>query len=342
MLLIDCLVTPARCRRLDALQWDQLIREARHANLLGRLHHQLLGQTVPPRALAHLRSAAQMAERQHQSVRHEARLLRDTLATLGLPLILLKGAAYVLAELPAARGRVFADVDILVPRACLAELESALLLTGWASACTSAYDQHYYRRWMHELPPMSHTRRGTALDVHHALLPLTSRLHPDPALLIAESMDVPGWPGVRTLAPADMILHSATHLFHEGEPDNLLRDLSDLDLLLRHFAEADAAAGFWPQLFARAERLGLTTPLRLALRYAHRLLQTPVPETVLQASGADRPREPLDRLYLPLLNARASRAPLARRLLYLRGHYLRMPLPLLAWHLLNKAFLVQR
>ena len=39
----------------------------------------------------------------------------------------------------------------------------------------SAYDQRYYREWMHELPPLLHVRRQTALDVHHAIAPETAR-----------------------------------------------------------------------------------------------------------------------------------------------------------------------
>jgi hypothetical protein len=40
-----------------------------------------------------------------------------------------------------------------------------------------------------------------------------------------------------------MVLHSATHLFYDGELNHGLRDLVDLDDLLRHFSGADAASG---------------------------------------------------------------------------------------------------
>jgi hypothetical protein len=66
---------------------------------------------------------------------------------------------------------MFSDVDVLVPRDRLADVEAALMLAGWASTNPSEYDQHYYRRWMHELPPLQHIRRQTVLDVHHAILP---------------------------------------------------------------------------------------------------------------------------------------------------------------------------
>ena len=332
---------PQDCAALSEAEWDLLVRQARHANLLGRLHHQLedAGVAVHERARVHMLSAATMAARQHRSVKTEAGILRNTLATLGLPLILLKGAAYVLADLPPTRGRVFADVDILVPRARLDEVESELILTGWVSESPDSYDQTYYRRWMHELPAMAHMYRGTALDVHHTILPPTARLKPSAQALFDASVELPGQPGIRVLSPADMVLHSACHLFHEGEADNLLRDLSDLDLLLRHFSARDE--GFWSTLLNRARQQQLIQPLSLALRYTSRELATPVPEDLLRETGAMAP-ERLDGIYRHLFEpqhsssaGRTARA--ARAALYLRGHWLRMPPWMLAYHLAHKA-----
>lgn len=345
--VLAALRDPATVRRLSATEWDQLIRQARHANLLGRLYERLraagLDTDIPQRPHNHLQSGAIMADQQHYSIRREARLLRDALAAYEIPLILLKGAAYVAAGLPAAQGRLFADIDILVPHERLGAAESALMLTGWQSSVTDDYDQRYYRRWMHELPAMRHVFRGTTLDVHHTILPPTARLKPDARLLIEASVEIPGLPGIRTLALEDLILHSASHLFHEGEPDNLLRDLTDLDLLLRHLGRDDPA---WDALVARAERLQLSGPLGLALRYTERLLDTPIPARIRKRVGSDTQGDALQRLldflYSRMLQPQhpstADRfTPLARKALYIRAHWLRMPPLLLAYHLAHKA-----
>jgi hypothetical protein len=213
------------------------------------------------------------------------------------------------------------------------------MMTGWQSTALDAYDQRYYRRWMHELPAMQHIFRGTALDVHHTILPPTARLKPDPRLLVEASVEIPGLPGVRTLALPDLILHSATHLFHEGEPDNLLRDLTDLDALLRHLG---TTPGNWDALVARAQQLGLEGPLRLALRYTCRVLGTPVP-AALDCLGAGGPGQRLlDAIYSRVLRPQHpstadALSPLARKSLYIRAHWLRMPPHLLAYHLAHKA-----
>jgi hypothetical protein len=222
------------------------------------------------------------------------------------------------------------------------------MLAGWAGTMLDEYDQRYYRQWMHELPPMQHMRRQSMLDVHHAILPATAAVRPDPAKLRAAARSVPGAPGVQVLAPADMVLHSAVHLFYDGEFDKGLRDLFDIHRLLQHFA---ATPGFWDELPRRARELELARPLFYALRYAQRLLGTEVPAATLAAADGARP----NRLLLALMDALFGRALLpvhascadrlsrgARFLLYIRGNWLRMPPLLLTRHLFHKAFISPR
>ena len=346
-LVATALAKPESMLGLSPNEWNFLVRQARSALLLGRLAA-LLEQRgwlerVPAGPRGHLMAAATMTRRQHQAVRWEVRCLHRALGALATPVILLKGAAYVLAELPAAQGRVFSDVDILLPKEQLNQAEAALMLHGWASTHLSAYDQRYYRKWMHELPPMQHIKRMAVVDVHHAILPETARLKPNSAKLRAASVALAGHPQLRVFAPCDMVLHSATHLFHDGELEHGLRDLTDLDSLLRYFG---AQPSFWETLPRRAVELDLARPLYYALRYTQHFLGTPLPQTVLNAAAAGGPSWPL-RVLMDALFARALRPAHpsandlftlpARWLLYLRSHWLRMPLHLLAPHLLRKA-----
>jgi hypothetical protein len=296
----------------------------------------------------HVASAAKMAERQQRELRWEVEQIREALTPIGVPVVLLKGAAYAMAGLAAAEGRMVSDVDILVPHEALVEVESALMKRGWVSAAKSDYDQRYYRTWMHELPPMMHIKRGTVIDVHHAILPATSRLHPSSARLLAASRSVNGNGSVRVLAQEDIVLHSAAHLFHEGEFHHGLRDLFDIDSLLREFGSDER---FWSRLVPRARELELILPMQYALRYASMILATPMPAGILQeleAVPGGRKAGVLlsymDSLFLRVLrpyHATASDAftALARWQLYLRGHWLRMPPWLLLRHLLHKALI---
>ena len=145
------------------------------------------------------------------------------------------------------------DVDILVPRERLADVETALMMAGWVHADHDAYNQHYYRTWMHELPPMRHLHRGTVLDVHHALVPGTARARPSTQRLLQAAKALPGQAGVCVLAPVDMVLHSAAHLFHESDFTHGFRGVVDIDALLREFA---SVPGFWSDLLERAAAAG--------------------------------------------------------------------------------------
>jgi hypothetical protein len=347
-LLVCCLLDASLTRTLTPLQWDLLLRQGRRTNLLGKLTalleaHGLL-DSVPDQVYPHLLSAARISQRQRISFSHEADLINEALAQTGVGVILLKGAAYLVAGLPAARGRIFSDVDILVPKTAMARVESDLMIHGWQSSKVSPYDQRYYRRWMHEIPPMMHVRRSTTIDVHHAILPPSARIKVNTALLFEGAAPVAGKPGLFILKPTDMFLHSATHLFHEGEMENGLRDLFDLDSLLRHFG---AQPGFWEELAPRAAALGLMRPLYYAIRYTVKFADTPVPAAVVAASLPGAPADGVVKLMdfcyrctlKPLHSStKETGGELARALLYVRSHWIRMPLHLLAIHLARKMF----
>lgn len=346
-LIVRTLRAPKSIATLSLADWDLLVRQARRANLLAQLQSLLeqrhLLSLVPQQPRQHLVWAATVAIRHAQAVQAEVAHIGKALA--GRSLVLLKGAAYTMAALPHARGRLYSDVDILVPHEAIGEVENQLMIHGWLASHHDAYDQRYYRQWMHEIPPLQHMRRGSVIDVHHAILPLTMRVHPDSEKLRAAARCLPGQPELLVLAPPDMLLHSAAHLFYESELAHGLRDLFDLDGLLRHFADH---ADFWPRLVDRARELELTRCLFYALRYSRLLLATPVPDDVMAAAEIGRPAAWLlclmDAMYRRvLLPEHASCTDrytgIARKALYVRGNWLRMPPLMLARHLFHKAFI---
>lgn len=341
ILILKAFNTPESLPSLTLAEWDQLVREARRANLLARLHALLsereLIARIPAQPRLHLEWSHAISDRHTQAVQWEVALIQKALAPLEMPVILLKGAAYAMARLPAAQGRIFSDIDILVPKDRLNSVEAALMLHGWATTHHDAYDQHYYRAWMHELPPMQHIKRLTVIDVHHAILPETASIHPDPEKLRAAACKLNEYDNLRVLSPVDMVLHSATHLFHGGEMEHGLRDLLDIDSLLRHYSSRPS---FWPDLARRADELELTRPLFYALRYTALLLHTPVPPAT--AAGRPNPLQLalMDKLFTrALLPSSDSLTTIAHRLLYVRANWQRMPPLLLARHLFHKAFI---
>jgi hypothetical protein len=350
--IIEALKHPETCSSLTLKQWEDCIRQARVSSLLAALYavlqkNQLLDD-IPERPRAHLFSSWVVHQKQIESLSYEKKWLQKALQTVPADLLLVKGAAYILADLPAAAGRMIGDIDILVPADRLDSVEAALKEAGWEPGDMNDYDERYYRRWMHEIPPLGHVTRGSTVDVHHTIIPPTANPLTNPEKLFSDSLEIA--PHVRVLSPADMVIHSATHLFHEGEFAHGLRDLLDLDRLLRFFGENEP--GFWEKLVPRAEELALARPLYYALHYATRIFSSPVPNQTLSASELAAPASRFRKAIMDFLFMRALMpehpscddrfTATARFCLYVRSHYLRMPLYLLLPHLLRKAFVKRR
>ena len=347
-LLLDVLRRPKIMPELTLPDWNKLIPQARSSLLLGRLHalivqNDLLEQ-LPQQPLNHTLSTFLASEKQKSSTAWEITKLSQAFQTLGFPVILLKGGAYIHSELKVAEGRLLSDIDLLVPKEKLLEVERVLNAWGWHSGKPDDYDNRYYREWMHEIPPMKHISRGSFLDVHHTILPPTAKYKPDAGKIIDAAIEIT--PGVYTLCPEDMVIHSATHLFHEGEFDHGLRDILDLHGLLTYYGESELA--FWERLVPRAIELNLINPLYYALHYCSLIMKTSIPESVLvrvDAAGAPNliMKKVMDFLFMRALrpdhpSCDLSFTSVARFLLYIRSHYLKMPMHLLIPHLARKAW----
>lgn len=352
-LVLAALNDPASVAKLAPGDLDLTLRLMRRARLIGRLACHLrergLLESLPSAAVDQLASALISAEARARVARWELNRLEWALRDLpqDVPLVAMKGCAYLLAGTPNAAGRIFADVDLLVPEAHLPLVEGMLKERGWRATELSPYDERYYREWAHELPPMRHREREVEVDLHHNILMRTARLKPAPGLLFATARPVPG-SRFKVLAPADMVLHAIVHLFYGGEMDGSLRELVDIDDLLRHFGAAEP--GFWEGFWGRVERLDLGRPSFYGLHFARALLGTPVPGSIIAASRAGQP----GRAFVATMSWAVSRAlfpqgpgssgrggVVARRLLYLRSHWVKMPALMLARHLARKTLVAR-
>jgi Uncharacterised nucleotidyltransferase len=327
-MLARALADPASVVALDGEGWAALLCAAHAARLSATLAHRVEGLAIPESAARVLTNARLNAEAGRVRALWEVEMMRRALAPLDVPVVLLKGSAFLVAGLEAGQGRLVGDLDILVPRARLDAVEVALLGAGWEWLKTDAYDDRYYRTWMHELPPMIHRDRDAMIDVHHTILPLTARPKPHAAALIADSVLVEN--GLRILCPEDMIIHAAAHLLADGDMSGGLRNLWDIHCLIGEFADNPE---FWAQLAARARLHDLETATDRALRLSAGLFGTAIPK--------DRDRwSRQDKWYLDRLTARDGWGRETRKLLrfvfYVRSHLLRMPPTMLVRHLWTK------
>jgi hypothetical protein len=328
-LLVRALTAPAALP--SDTDWTALISAARAEQLIGSLAYRLQAASLPDEAAAIFAMHRADAERTRVQALWEAEMCRRALDPLGVPVILLKGTAFHAAGLEACEGRSVGDLDIMVPRERIEEVEQALIAAGWERMKDAgSYDDLYYREWMHELPPLIHRERDRMIDVHHTILPLTARPKPNAEALLAAS--VPLGDGLRVLCPEDMIVHAAAHLIADGDLAGGLRNMWDIDRLVRQFGSEPA---FWTKLEERARLHGLQGPVSRCLRLTRRMYETPVEGKLAGPSKAS------DRLFLRRLLARdgwgRKLRPATELGFYARGHWMRMPPVMLARHLLRKA-----
>lgn len=322
-ILTEALRDPATTQRLDGAGWTALLAIARAEQLIGTLAHRLDGLPMPRAAARVLEDARASAAQGRAAALWEAEMARRALLHTGMPVILLKGTAYAAAGFAAATGRSIGDLDILVPRARIEEAEALLLAAGWEWVKPDPYDDLYYRRWMHELPPLIHRDRDRMIDVHHTILPLTARITPDADALIADSLTLEN--GLHILRPADMLCHAAAHLFADGDLAGGMRNLWDVHCLIEELG-IDG-------LETRAAHHGVGTAVARAVRLASTLYGTAVPEHWRREDSSDR-------FYLRRLLARDAWGRPTRKLtrlaFYARSHVIRMPPHLLVRHLFIK------
>ncbi len=346
--LLDVVINdPRSMPDLAAADLDLALRLTRRVNLLGRLAVTLERankmDTLPQSAADHLASARVMAEARERVAKWELnRIAWAMRSEPNVPLIAMKGCAYLLLALPNTKGRIFADVDLLIAEELLTRVEARLVEMRWQGVELTPYDDRYYRKWTHELPPLVHVEREVEIDLHHSILPRTARLNPASRKLIDSAQKIPG-SRYQALSGEDIVLHAMTHLMFDSDLADKLRDLVDIAELLRHYAKSDQH--FWQSLLSRAEELDLGRPAYYGLYYARLLLGARVPASVLDDAEKFAP----PRLVAWLMDQLVPRAlypqhpdhpsrvtEFCRLLLFVRSHWIRMPPWLLAYHLSYK------
>lgn len=330
MPLVKALRDPETVLALDGAGWTDLISIARAESLMGSLAHRLQGVDVPKQVKPVLKDAIEAHELARQQALWEADCARRALVEIDCKVVLMKGTAYVAADLDAGIGRSIGDLDIMVARDKLPMVEEALLDAGWEWVKPDPYDDQYYREHMHELPPLIHRDRDRMIDVHHTTLPLTARPTPDAQAMLDTGVMLEN--GLYVMAAEDMTLHSIAHMFADGDLAGGLRNLWDIHLLVSELSARDA--DFFANLIVRAEAFGLVLHAVRALRLAKQLFAT-----------ATDPSMPLgkrtsDNFYVRRLLARdgygRETCKITRQAFYIRSHWLRMPPLMLAKHLWTK------
>ena len=121
-LVVSVLNEPDVLLQLSPGELDLVLRVLRRLRLLGYVADGIRSERsdrLPAQAIDQLASAQRLSDARARIARWELDRLAWALDDLppAVPLIALKGAAYLLADTSNARGRLFADIDLMVPEA---------------------------------------------------------------------------------------------------------------------------------------------------------------------------------------------------------------------------------
>lgn len=349
VLLIEVMKNPQKIANFSSKQWTDLLAQTRVSfvalYLLEVIQSYELSSYVPEKILSFLKNERFKVRYQTRQALFEIRKINKTLSSKNINAIYLKGAAYLLADLPQAKYRLFSDIDILVANEDISRSELMLNVIGYIPQNTDDYDQKYYRKYMHEIPPLQHYERGTVVDLHHNILPTCISTPLNVSLLSEDSVRDELGLNSRVFKPEAMFLHSAIHLFHEGEFEKGLRDLLDLSILYKEFTGRDEA--FNVKVIELALNSEQQKSLYFALRFIAKVLHvelSPIATDFVETFAQQyRFVKLTDFIFTNVLiphhkSCHSTKHSLAKFFAFVRGHLMRMPLRLLIPHLIRKSW----
>ena len=298
-------------------------------------------EQLDTKTLRHLRNALRIAEKQKEQVEFEADEITRVLAPVSRFVVFLKGAAYSLNNSVVGEGRIYSDIDILVNKSDLTECEQQLAINGWIGGEINDYDDKYYRKWAHEIPPLTHVHRGTNIDVHHNIIPVVSKDAPKAEVL--EQYIVKNKSGIQTLNIDAQFVH-CVHLFRDEDYKTAFRDILDLNYMLMDVKASHAQTKHQlAEVIQIAKTLKFEYEVGLALYFVKHFFNSDIDDDTIEKALAAHPlRKGIDiALFTKVLlpkhpKLKGSQAAIKLLAAEFRGHLIKMPLPLLVYHLTIK------
>ncbi len=307
-----------------------LIEYAKKQHVLGQMAHvwrdKGSGKLEEIFANAIIQTAAD-----HRQMIYERNRVEVALQGSDITPIILKGGAYVNLELRASMGRRVSDLDILVPYNRIKTTAKYLEKAGWETdaSVNNNYDKAFYRKWSHELPPMRHKSRGTILDIHHRLESHAAKISLNHEKMMADASMLDGGRS-KTFTAIDLFIHSASHAFSDGEFATPARSLIELYYLYQNLNPEQRRA-----LISRAIDVGGLYPVQISLWALARYFG-------LECLKSDQKVGLLVGFAIRVVVDDSRLKNLGLFMLYVRGHYMRMPLKYLIPHFVRKLFIRQK
>lgn len=289
------------------LPWEALLPRLREERLSPFVYTQLRA-TPQWRALPGLAQQTLSRDFQEFSVRAflvDAELARavESLAAIGVPVLLLKGAALGRTVYSSTAERPAGDLDILIASDQVEAARRALHGLGYAAG-GFYWLPRWQRRYRAELPMHRQTAEGlrVLLELHWALVEAPYYIDRIPSQEVWQhAQPAPQLPGAFLPDPAVLLIHCCAHLALHHSQEMRLFWLLDLDRLARW------PALDWDATLALAQRWQLDLAVSRIMSQVATLFGTPLPAEVAQWLAQPRP-DPVQHRLWGVADARPGRA----------------------------------
>jgi len=291
----ELLLTAACCRDARARQafaaWRQTVDVEQEfdwqmVRLLPAVYANLqaLGETDP--LMARLKGVYRRSWVETHRLLQRGESVVAALSQAGIPVMMLKGAAMLLAYYPSHAQRPMGDLDLAVPIAHAPRAIAALRALGWQPTSGESAD-HY--RWFHAMQ-FFHPDGGE-LDLHWHVMVETTAGEGDTLLWdAAESVEFSGQ-SVQLLAPTDLLFHTVLHGVRWNDATPIRWIIDARQILERRSADID-----WTRLLDLSARLAVSHRMALGLAYLSEHHDAAIPPVVLTTlrGGSSSWRERLE------------------------------------------------
>ncbi|MEW6303751.1 MAG: nucleotidyltransferase family protein [Verrucomicrobiota bacterium] len=242
--------------------------------LLPLLYRNLARLGVPDPEMARLKGIYRYYWSKNHLLFHDAGELAGRLQQRGIPVLLLKGAALVVAHYQDPGVRPMADVDLLVPSAQAQAAADCLRESGWRLKDGVSFE---------ELMRCSYAgvfanARGQEIDLHWFALPEGRQPGADAHFWDASAPANLGNAAVRCASPADLLLHVCAHGAYWC-PVPPVRWVADALVILQTAGDRLD----WDRFLAQARARWLTLALHTTLDYLRRAFAATIPARVMTA-----------------------------------------------------------
>ena len=289
--MITCAIRNEPCdeisRELQNLEndkWEYLISNSLYYGISALLYEYIKNHvehsSIPKEPLNHLKRSRMNIAIRRAEIEKQITTVAMSLSSMGIPMMLLKGAYFTFSVYERKFIRDMSDIDIMVPKNALLEVYDILRQLGYSPECTDSVD-HFVMHCQHM--PGFLKEKSFKIEPHWTIARPTYPFDVDTANIWKRARKIPNF-GVDIMVPSyeDAIMHTCINtiiecnLLSNGRRGSVITDLLDIHEIL----VASEYSIEWEMMLHEAKRWNIDKYVYLMLRLQKDIIGNKIPSRV--------------------------------------------------------------